>query len=163
MFLMVPGFLILGLYFYKQNPVMAILAIVFFIFFCLFEISYRSVNFFQVMSVWGKTFAQGDAATKAEMLPAFQDFYGTVNAIYFPLLSSLLLGSLFLIICTIKDPSAWPVTLGLAIKSVQQLSRLAGYTSLESLNVFTGIWYLVLVLISFGLIIYWAWKNKPEL
>jgi hypothetical protein len=162
MFLMVPGFLLLGLYFYKKNQVLSILAITFFLFFCLFEIAYRSVQLFQVMMVWGKEFARATPVERENLITMFEDFYETVNAIYFPLLLSLFLGSFLLFLLSVKDPANWPVSTAMAVSSIQQLSRLSGYTPFHFLNVFRGLGYFSLVLITFGLMIYWVLKNKNQ-
>jgi hypothetical protein len=162
MFLMVPGFPLLGLHFYKKNQVLAILAITFFLFFCLFEIAYRSVQLFQVMMVWGKEFANAEPMEREKLITVFQDFYGTVNAIYFPLLLSLFLGSFLLFLLSVNDYANWPVSIAMAVSSIQQLSRLSGYTPFYFLDIFRGPWYFLLVLITFGLLIFWVFKNRNQ-
>lgn len=156
MFFMVPGFIILGLHFYRNSPLLSIVSIAFFLFFCLFETSYRSVQLFQVMMIWGKEYAQAGAEARAVLLPQFQTFYDTVNAIYFPLLFSMFLGSLCLFFASLKDATGKLITIAMGISAIQQLSRLSGYTPFDALNIFTGIWYFVLVALVFGLSIFWA-------
>jgi hypothetical protein len=163
MFLMVPGFLLLGLHFYKKDHMIAILAIIFFMFFCLFEIAYRSVQLFQVMMVWGKKFTEATPVERESLITMFQDFYGTVNALYFPLLLSLFLGSFFLFCLSVKSYADWPVSVAMGVSSIQQLSRLSGYTPFYFLDVFKGPWYFFMVLITFGLLIFWVFKNKNEI
>jgi hypothetical protein len=156
MFLMVAGSLILCLHFYPASPVLSILAFVFFLFFCLFEIGYRSVHLFQVTAVWGRDFAQATPEERASLLPRFQDFFGMVNAIYFPLLFSFLLASAFLFIASLKDSRSRLITAAMGIHIIQQLSRLSAYTPFAFLDVLSGIWYFPLVAAAFGLKIFWA-------
>lgn len=163
MFFMVPGFIILGLHFYKNSPLLSMVSIVFFLFFCLFETSYRSVQLFQVMMIWGTEYAQATAEARALLLPRFQTFYDTVNAIYFPLLFSLFLGSVCLFLASWKDTASKLVTIAMGIKAIQQISRLSSYTPFDMLNIFTGIWYFVLVAISFSLLILWAIRMSRKL
>jgi hypothetical protein len=158
MFLMVPAFIILGLHFYKQNPTVSIIAIVFLLLFCLFEISYRSVHIFQVLNIWGKEFAEAPIEYRVDLLPKFKYFYQTVNAIYFPLLTSLLVGSGCLCILSYKSKE-WIVSAAMAISSIQQISRLTSYTFFGFLNIFSGIWYFALVSITFVLLIIWTVRN----
>jgi hypothetical protein len=158
MFLMVPAFVILGLHFFKQNPVVSIVAIVFLLLFCLLEISYRSIHIFQVHNVWGKEFAEASAEQRLDLLPKFKYFYQTINAIYFPLLTSLLIGSGCLCILSYRSKE-WVLCTAMVISSIQQISRLTSYTPLKFLDVFSGIWYFVLVFVTFGLLIIWAVRD----
>lgn len=158
MFLMVPAFIIIGLRFYKRNPTLSIVAIVFLLFFCLIEISYRSVHIFQVLTIWGKEFIDAPAQNRLDLLPKFQYFYQIVNAIYFPLLTSLLVGSVCLSFLSYKAKE-WILAVAMGISSIQQISRLSSYTPFDSLDVFGGIWYFVLVFFTFVLLIIWASKD----
>jgi hypothetical protein len=161
MFLMVPAFIILGLHFFKQNPILSIVAIAFLLLFCLLEILYRSVHIFQVHHIWGKEFAEALVEYRMDLLPKFKYFYQTVNAIYFPLLTSLLAGSGCLCVLSYKSKE-WLVCTAMAISSIQQISRLTSYTPLNFLDVFSGIWYYILVFITFGLLIIWAVRDVPH-
>jgi len=163
MFVMVPAYILLGLHYYKRNKVISIVAITFFLFFCFFEIGYRSIYIFQVLMVWGKEYALAIPANRILLLPRFQYFFGTVEAIYFPLLLSLMVGSLCLLICSINEkPPLLPIAMGISV--LQQLSRLAAYTPFESLNIFSGVWYFVLVLITFSMLIISSikWQKQSE-
>lgn len=91
MFCMVAGYLILSLHFYEKAPLLSILSFVFFFIFCLFEIDYRSVELFQVVTVWGKEFTDSLPGERALLLGKFRSFNESVNAIYFPLLFSQLI------------------------------------------------------------------------
>lgn len=155
MFLMVPAFIILGLRFYTKNPILSIVAIVFLLFFCLIEISYRSVHIFQVLHIWGKEFVEAPIEHQVDLLPKFKYYYQAINAIYFPLLTSLLVGSACLCVLSYKDKE-WIVSAAMAISSIQQISRLTSYTSFGFLDIFSGIWYFVLVFLTFVLLIIWA-------
>jgi hypothetical protein len=163
MFLMVPVFVIVCLSFRKSHPVASTTALVFFVLFCTFEIGYRSVHLFQVAGAWGKEFVLADTIARATLLPRFQLFYQTVNALYVPLLLCLLAGSACLAWVAFQSGNRL-LFLAMIISAIQQLSRLAGYTPLHFLDVFTGIWYFVLVLFSFGLMIAWVARlpQRPE-
>jgi hypothetical protein len=162
MFLMVPGAIILGLHFYQKSPLLSIVSIVFFLFFCLFETSYRSVQLFQVTMVWGSEFSRATPEIRAALLPKFQNFYDSVNALYFPLLFSLLLGSTCLLFASLKDNTSKLVSVAMGVHVIQQLSRLSSYTPFDALNIFTGFWYFLFVAIVFGLLIYWAVRMSQE-
>jgi hypothetical protein len=153
MFLMIPAFVVMCLQFIGQNKVLSIVAMAFFLFFCALEISYRSIHIFQVMNVWGKEFSESPVDLRADLLPKFQYFFQAIRALYFPLLLSLLMGSACLFALSLQA-RMWAWSAAMAISCLQQLSRLAGYTPLSFLDVFTGIGYYVLVLGTFGLLIY---------
>src|SRR5688572_30459138 len=153
MFLMIPAFILMCFHFFEQNKALSIVALVFFIFFCTLEISYRSVHIFQVMNSWGKEFNESPVEMRASLILKFQYFNQIVRAIYFPLLFSLFLASICLFVLSLRS-KMWFWSVAMAISSIQQLSRLAGYTSLDFLDVFTGVSYCVLVVMIFTLLIY---------
>lgn len=161
MFVMLPAFAILCGHVRKSHPVLSTTALIFFGLFCAFEIGYRSVHLFQVVGIWGKEFELANALAREALLPRFQLFYQTVNALYVPLLLCLFAGSVCLAWVAAQSKNNL-LSVAMVISSIQQLSRLAGYTPLHFLDVFTGIWYFVLVLFSFGLMIVWAARLSPD-
>lgn len=162
MFLMVPGFTILSLHFYRKSWLASIVAVVFFIFFCLFEISYRSVELFQATAIWGREFVQVIPQDKARLLSRFQLFNDTIDAIYFPLLSSLLIGSLCICYASFKRKSDRLVTVAMGVSAVQQVARLSGYTG-SDLLAFLGRYYFPIVTVTFVLLIVWTIKASRDM
>jgi len=161
MYLLVPAFILLGMGYWSQYKILAAVGTVFFIFFCFIEIAYRSVHIFQVLLVWGKEYAAVAAVDRPALLPKFQYFFGIVEAIYVPLLLSLMLGSLCLFSIGIKD-KAKLLTIAMGVSTLQQVSRLMSYTPFDFLNVFIGIWYFVPVAITFGCLIATSIRWRAE-
>ncbi|MBA4056857.1 MAG: hypothetical protein C0490_19240, partial [Marivirga sp.] len=128
MFLMIPGFMLLTFHFYKANLFISAVALVFFILFCSFEITYRSVEYFQVVAVWGKEYVQASVSEKPNLFNKIKIFYDIVHAVYFPLLFSLMTGSLCLLFVSIKNRANRLVSFAMGIMAIQQISRLLGYT-----------------------------------
>ncbi|MBX2895461.1 MAG: hypothetical protein KF763_08460 [Cyclobacteriaceae bacterium] len=160
MFLMLPAFVMLALR-YQMQKIFSRLAIIFFCTFCLIEIGYRSVYLFQYLNVTANEYALAAPEAQQHLLPQIQNFFAAIEKIYLPLLIALLLGSLFMLLASAKAKTNW-MTIAMAVSVVQQVSRLAGYTALSFLNVFSGIWYFVLVAITFGsLLIYvYEWRQQ---
>lgn len=148
MFLVLPAFVMLALR-YQAQKIFSRFAIIFFCTFCLIEIGYRSVYLFQYLNVTAIEYALATPEAQQHLLPQIQNFFATIEKVYLPLLSSLMLGSLFMLLASAKAKTTW-VSIAMAVSVLQQLSRLSGYTSLNFLNVFSGIWYFVLVAITFG-------------
>jgi hypothetical protein len=151
MFLMLPAFVILAMR-YQNQKIFSRLAVIFFCAFCLIEIGYRSVYLFQYLNITANEYALATPETQQQLLPQIQSFFATIEKGYLPLLSALMLGSLFILLASAKAKTTG-VSIAMAVSVLQQLSRLSGYTSLNFLNVFSGIWYFVLVAITFGCLI----------
>lgn len=156
MFLLIYGYSVLSLSFFKQRPLSSILALIFFLIFCGIEISYRSIEFFYVLNDMGATYAVSDSATQAQMLPRFREIHGIIAAAYFPLLMSHLLASVFLVYASLPDASSRLITIAMAINAVRLLIRLTGFTPFEYLNIFSGPLYFPPVAVVFVLMIIWS-------
>jgi hypothetical protein len=152
MFLILPALVILARHYLPIHKGFSWLAAVCFCLFCLIEIGYRTVYVFLLLGVEFKAYAAASAADQALLLSKFQTYFATIDVVYIPLLLALMLGSLFLMLASIKTGTVI-VTVAMAISVIQNASRLAGYTPLKSLNVFTGFWYFVPVALTFGLLI----------
>lgn len=156
MFIMVPGYLILALNFYREQPLRSLVAATFFLFFCLFEMTYRSIELFQAVSTWGSAYASADPCMRAELFPKFQEFYSLVEVVYFPLLVSLLIGSACLCFAAIERRGHRLLALAMGIQALQQLARLASYVGVKSLNPMLAKTYFPAVVIVFGALLLWT-------
>lgn len=159
MILVLPAFIILLKNFQKTDPVLSRMGMLFFSVFCLLEIGFRSVYLFKILLVDAKNYASANAIDQTILLPKFQSFFSNIELIYIPLLLSLLLGSMFLMLLSVKVKNHL-ITVAMAISVIQQLSRLSGYTSLKFLNVFNGVWYYILVFLTFSLLILGVLKSR---
>jgi hypothetical protein len=155
MFLMIPGFILLAFHFYKTNLFISAVALVFFILFCSFEITYRSVEYFQVVTVWGKEYVQASVSEKPGLFNKISLFYEIVHAVYFPLLFSLMTGSLCLLFVSIKNRANRLVAFAMGLMAIQQISRLLGYTPFNYLS-FLNEYYYPVVLVTFLILIFWT-------
>lgn len=160
MFLMIPAFMMLVSQ-YKAQKIFSRLAVIFLCTFCLIEIGYRSVYLFHYMNVKAPEYAAASPELQQQLLPAIQHFFKIIEIIYIPLLLALMLGSFFLLLASAKAKTTW-MTIVMAVSVVQQVSRLAGYTTLSFLNVFSGIWYFVLVAITFGSLLIYAYEWRQQ-
>ena len=102
---------------------------------------------------------QKNAIDQAMLLPKFHSFFSNIDLIYIPLLLSLLIGSLFLMLLSVKVKNHL-ITVAMAISVIQQLSLLSGSTSLKFLNVFNGVWYYILAFLTFSLLILGGLKSR---
>lgn len=159
-FLMVFGYSILTISFYREAPVFGILSMLFFIFFILFEISYRSVELFHIVLGLGGEYLHGSAETRARLLPHFQFFDRVVNAIYFPLLFSHLIASLCLAWAATKHHGGKLVVNAMGINSIRLVLRLSGFTPFGYLNIFSGVLYFPPVFVVFVLLMIWTWRRS---
>lgn len=159
MFVMVPGFLILSLSFYRERALLGLVAAVFFLFFCLFEVTYRSIELFQVTATWGAEYASAAPSARVELLPKFEIFYGAVEALYFPLLVSFLVASACLFFAAIGNPAHRLIAIGMGIHVLQQIARLTSYAGVEALNPALTATYFPIVVIVFGSALLWTFKR----
>lgn len=159
MFLVLPALVILARHYLPVHKWLSRLAAISFCIFCVIEIGYRSVYLFKMLNIEAKVYSMASAVDQAQLLPKFQQYFATVEIVYIPLLLALMLGSFFLMLASAKA-GTHAVTMAMAVSVVQNLSRLAGYTALEFLDVFTGFWYFVLVAVTFGLLIVAAVKFR---
>lgn len=141
MFGMVVGYGIMCATFLADRKWSAVLAFIFFFIFCLFEIGYRSVEFF-----W---------ALKQTSLDLLQMFDGVVAAVYFPLLLAHLLGSVFLF-HAIKDSTL--LRTAMALNAGRLFLRLMEFTPYPELNIFSGPYYFPPVGVIVILEIVWAFR-----
>jgi hypothetical protein len=161
MFLILPALIILSRHYLPVHKWLSRLAIVSFCIFCMIEIGYRSIYLFKILHVEAKAYIAASAAEQVQLLPKFEQYFATIEVVYIPLLLALMLGSLFLMLASIKARTHI-VTVAMAISVVQNTSRLAGYTPLKFLNVFTGFWYFVPVAFTFILLIVAASKFRKS-
>jgi hypothetical protein len=93
MFFMVIAWAIICFHFYEVSRFRSVSAFIFLVFFCLFEVLYRSVELFTVVSVWGHEAAAAEGEDFERLADQYKMFNSLVSAIYFPLLFSQFLGS----------------------------------------------------------------------
>jgi hypothetical protein len=162
MFFILPALVILARHYLPVHRGFSWLAAVCFCLFCLIEICYRSVYVFLLLGVEFKAYAAASTADQALLLPKIQAYFATIDGVYIPLLMALMLGSWFLMLASIKTGTVM-VTVAMAIGVIQNASRLAGYTPLKLLNVFTGSWYFLPVALTFGLLIMAAVRFRRQI
>jgi hypothetical protein len=158
MFLMVVAYVVLYEILFDFNRTLALTGLIFFLFFLLFEIGYRSVELVHVVGHLGKQFGVVDATGKLELANQVQSFNRIVSAIYLPLLFSHFLGSIFWLMTTFTIMQHRLLTCAFGLNSVRLLLRLSEYTPFD-INIFSGAMYFPPVAVYLILLLVWSWKN----
>lgn len=158
MFLMVIAWVIIFFHFYPISSFWSLSALILLVFFCLFEIFYRSVELFMVVPGWGEAILSAQGDDYAKLLSQHRMFDSIVSAIYFPLLFSQLLGSLILIYLSGRG-GAVLFMIAMILNAVRLTLRLSGYIGFPELNIFSGLWYFPPVALIFFMLIVWSCKE----
>lgn len=134
------GYLVLCAQKLRTAPRRAIAALVFLLLFCCFEIAYRSIEFFVIDGLWTRALLESpDALVRSTMQERLEIFGDLVRGVYFPLMLSQLVGSLFLFSTTFPAARAdMLLRLATGANALRLTARLAstygGVTALEAFN-----------------------------
>lgn len=142
---------------YNKYPFLSSLAFLFFMLFCVFEIGYRSVEYFLVIDKWIPAFNNSsDSVYRQAVILKIRDFDSVVRAIYFPLLSCHFLGSIFLLSTTfVSEPAVKLLRWAMLINSVRLIIRLFGFfTDNQFLHTLNNRYYFPLICLVFLLQLY---------
>lgn len=161
MFLMVIAWVIIYLHFRNINAVWSLCALIFLVFFCFFEIGYRSLELFMVVLDWGSELSAAQGILNDKIRDQNAAFDSFVSAIYFPLLFSQLLGSLILLYLS-KQAGASLFFIAMTLNAVRLVLRLSDYAGLPELNIFSGPWYFPPVAVIFVLLIWWSYREYEK-
>jgi hypothetical protein len=158
MFLMVIAWVIVYVHFRNISIFWSLCALIFMLFFCFFEIAYRSLELFMVVLDWGSEIQAAKEPFKDKFRDQNAMFDSFVSAVYFPLLFSQLLGSLILLYLS-KKSAEQLFLFAMILNSVRLVLRLSDYAGLPELNIFSGPWYFPPVAVIFVILIWWSYRE----
>lgn len=124
----------------RTAPRRAFVALVFLLSFCFFELAYRSIEFFVIDGLWTRALLEStDALVRSTMQERLEVFGDLVRGVYFPLMLTQLIGSVFLFAATVPAARAdGLLRLAMAANTLRLTARLAstygGVTWLASFN-----------------------------
>lgn len=149
----------------KSAPKLATAALIFLILFCFLEITYRSIEFFAVHQTWASQFINAtDEFEKNRLLDKIMTFNTIVRTVYFPLLLSHLIGSLFLLTTTFAEAGAHGdgyLRASMTVNSLRLAARLGGgYLGVSWLEPFNNKLYFPSISLVFALLIIYCLKSE---
>lgn len=150
----------------RTAPRRAAVACVFLILFCVFEIAYRSMEFFVIDGIWTRELLEStDELVRSTMQDRLDVFADVVRGVYFPLMLTQLTGSLFLFAATFPAARADAfLRLAMAINALRLIGRLSStYGGVTWLSAFNDRLYFPCVLIVFGALIAYLWRSPDAL
>jgi hypothetical protein len=150
----------------KSAPELATIALIFLILFCFLEISYRSIELFTVNRTWASQFINAtDEFEKSRLLDKITTFNTIVRAVYFPLLLSQMVGSLFLLATTFAGAQGDKyLRASMAVNSLRLAARLGGgYLGVSWLEPFNNRLYFPSMSLVFALLIIYCFKSESPL
>jgi hypothetical protein len=145
----------------KSAPKLATIALIFLILFCFLEITYRSIELFTVHRTWASQFINAtDEFEKSRLLDKITTFNTIVRAVYFPLLLSQMVGSLFLFATTFGGAHGDRyLRASMAVNSLRLAARLGGgYLGVSWLEPFNNQLYFPSVTLVLALLIIYCFK-----
>jgi hypothetical protein len=148
---------------YPLRPAASLLGFAFSLLFVGAEAGVRSIDLFLVSKKWAAAYqATADATIRTGIAGQIQTWDDAVGAFYYALLGAHLLSSLCFALATWDRENFWDraVALGFVATTVECASRLAegylGQTWLSGLNYGA---YLPIVLLNFGTLAVWLWRQ----
>jgi hypothetical protein len=147
----------------KSAPKPATVALIFLILFCFLEITYRSIELFAVHQTWASQFVNAtDEFEKGRLLDKITTFNTIVRAVYFPLLLSQMVGSLFLLATTFAGAQGDKyLRASMAVNSLRLAARLGGgYLGISWLEPFNNQLYFPSITLVLVLLIIYCFKSE---
>jgi hypothetical protein len=150
---------------YRIRPAASVLGLGFSFLFVASEMSVRSIDLFLVSQSWATEYqAATSEALKREIAARIQFWDDSVTAFYFALLGVHLLASVCFALAT-WDKRKWDrlAAAGFAASALETVGRLAeGYLGQAWLDGFNHATYFPVVLLSFGTLAVWLWKEAER-
>jgi hypothetical protein len=150
----------------RTAPRRAAIACVFLLLFCVFEIAYRSMEFFVIDGIWTRELLEStDALVRTTMQERLDVFGDVVRGVYFPLMLTQLTGSVFLFATTFPAARADAfLRLAMSVNALRLVGRLAStYGGVTWLSAFNDRLYFPCVLIVFSALIAHLWRSPDSL
>lgn len=140
---------------FGPTQVLRTLIVVFFAFFIVFEIGYRSVELFLVQLNW--SLLATNITSAEDIRVRFEVFQGVQQAIYFPLLLSHGIGSSIAGWCVPYRGTDRILKVALLLNALRLILRLGGmFGGVQWMNILTGTYYFPLIMIIFIPISAWC-------
>lgn len=153
---------------FAKAPLASLLAFTFTMFFIVFELLHRGLDFVMVSQQWAGAFASATDPSVRDNLAQRHEFWGSfTGAIYFPLMLSGLVAWICFAIATWNAGSGWLrlASIAFTLNALRTLGRLLGnYTGgdwFDFLDSFTL--YLVLVFLINGMLAVWLFRRAAEM
>jgi|SRR5688572_11255453 len=150
---------------FKKSVLLYTTAFIGLLIFCFLEIGIRSVELFYTQIQLPTEFVNAkDELVKNSILDKYAAFQSIKGALYFPLLfsqgiSSAIIAYLF----STKQKENYLIKVAFGVNAVRIAGRLGGmFLHVKWLDSFSGTLYLPLVIIIFGLLVFWFIKSKPD-
>lgn len=145
----------------RTAPRRAAVACVFLLLFCVFEIAYRSMEYFVIDGLWTRELLEStDPLVHSTMQERLDVFGDIVRGVYFPLMLTQLTGSLFLFAATFPAARADVLLrLAMSINALRLVDRLSStYGGITWLSAFNDRLYFPCVLIVFSALFAYLWR-----
>ena len=153
---------------FAKAPLASLLAFTFTMFFVVFELLHRGLDFVMVSQQWAGAFASATDPAVRDDLAQRHEFWGSfTNAIYLPLMLSGLVAWICFAIATWNAGSGWMklASIAFTLNALRTLGRLLGnYTGVgwfDFLDSFTL--YLVLVFLINGMLAVWLFRRAAQM